>query len=153
MQGAELELRWRPADSFSMHVNYTKLDTEYDEFVIPNGADFSGNELQTSPDSSYAVGFDVRLPLAGGALTAGANYSWQADYYTGASNERNFLIDSWSLVDANVGYETNDGTWRIDLWGKNLADEEYVRIRGTVGAIAEYFGPPRTYGLSVSYRL
>jgi hypothetical protein len=37
------------------------------------------------------------------------------------------------------------------LWGRNLSDEDFVRMRGTSGAIAEYYGPPRTYGLSLTY--
>lgn len=152
MEGVELELHWRPTEAFGVSLNYAKLDTEYDRFVIPGGADFSGNRLQTAPESSFAIRFDYRKSLGPGSLLAGVNYSWQDDYFTGASNEPNFLIDSWSLVDATLGYEIAEGTWRIDLWGKNLADEEYVRIRGTIGAIAEYYGPPRTYGLSVTFK-
>ena len=51
---------------------------------------------------------------------------------------------------------TLPGTFKIMLWGKNLADEEYTIIStaawGFVGANdTSTFGEPRTYGLALSY--
>ena len=86
-----------------------------------------------------------------GSLLLNASYSWQDDYFTGASNSPDFLIDSYGLVNASVGFETSDGRWRISLWGNNLSDKEYVLIRGTSGAIGEYHGAPITYGATLTF--
>lgn len=151
MTGAELELSWLATETLSVSATYSKLDAEYDEFVIPGGDDFSGNKLQTAPEGSFSLAIDYENAVANGSVLAGVSYTWQDEYFTGASNVPEFLIDSYGLVNARIGYAWSDERWRVMLWGRNLSDEDFVRIRGTSGAIAEYYGPPRTYGLSLTY--
>jgi iron complex outermembrane receptor protein len=151
MEGAEFELHWQLTDALRYSMTYAALDTVYDRFVIPGADDFSGNKLQTAPEATFSAAFDYAQPVREGTLLAGLSYSRQDEYFTGASNSPDFLIDDYALLNARLGYEWAQGGWRIDLWGKNLGDEDFVRIRGTSGAIAEYYGPPRTYGLSVTY--
>ena len=153
MQGAEVELSWAVTEQFSALATYSSLDTVYDHFVIPLGADFTGNRLQTAPESKASIILDYAGQLGNGnMLLAGFSYSSQGDYFTGASNIADFLIDGYALFNARLGYEWGNGRWRADLWGKNLGDEDYVRIRGNSGALAEYFGAPRTYGINLTYR-
>lgn len=150
MTGAELELAWSISDSFRTTIAYSRLDAKYDSFVLPDD-DFSGNKLQTAPESTYSIALDYGSDLGSGYLDAGVSYTWQDDYFTGASNIPDFFIDSYGLLNARIGYEWGGGRWAAKLWGKNLGDEDFVQIRGTVGAIAEYYGAPRTYGLNVTY--
>ena len=153
ISGAEIELSWTVSEALSAVATYASLDTKYDTFVIPLGADFSGNKLQTAPEGMFSLSFDYEKVLDNGnTLHGGLGYSWQDDYYTGASNSPNFLIDSYSLLNARVSYSWADDRWRVDVWAKNLGDEDYVRIRGTSGALAEYFGPPKTYGINFTYQ-
>lgn len=153
MTGAELEFSWVMTDALSASATYSALDTKYDSFVIPLGADYTGNKLQTAPESKFSVAFDYVKDLAGIKTVYGRlSYSWQDDYFTGASNIPDFLIDSYSLFNARIGMGWAGGAWRADIWGKNLGDEDYVRIRGNSGALAEYFGPPRTYGINITYQ-
>lgn len=152
MDGVEIEAFWYPTDSLALNFSYSYLDTEYERFVIPGGADFTGNRLQTAPENTFSAGFNFRYPIKDvGSLSLNASYAWQDDYFTGASNSPDFLIDSYGLVNASIGFETSDGRWRINLWGNNLSDKEYVLIRGTSGAIGEYYGAPRTYGATLTF--
>ena len=152
MDGVEIEAVWYPTDGLALNFSYSYLDTEYERFVIPGGADFTGNRLQTAPGNTFSAGFNYRHPIKDvGNLLLNASYAWQDDYFTGASNSPDFLIDSYGLVNASIGFETGDGRWRLSLWGNNLSDKEYVLIRGTSGAIGEYFGAPRTYGATLTF--
>ena len=152
MDGVEIEALWYPTDGLALNFSYSWLDTEYERFVIPGGADFTGNRLQTAPENTFSAGFNYRQPIGDmGSLLLNASYAWQDDYFTGASNSPNFLIDSYGLVNASVGFETGDGRWRVSLWGNNLLDKEYVLIRGTSGAIGEYYGAPFTYGATLTF--
>ncbi len=152
MDGVEIEAVWYPTDGLALNFSYSWLETEYERFVIPGGADFTGNRLQTAPENTVSAGFNFRHPIKDmGNLLLNASYAWQDDYFTGASNSPNFLIDSYGLVNASVGFETSDGRWRIKLWGNNLSDKEYVLIRGTSGAIGEYYGAPITYGTTLTF--
>lgn len=153
MSGAELELSWAISDALIASATYSALDTEYDSFVIPLGSDFTGNKLQTAPEGMFSLAFDYTKPMNNGnTLYGGLSYSWQDEYFTGASNSVDFLIGSYSLINARIGYSWSDGRWRADVWGKNLGDDDFVRIRGTSGALAEYFGAPKTYGINVTYQ-
>ena len=152
MDGVEIEAVWYPADSLALNFSYSYLDTEYEQFVIPGGADFTGNRLQTAPENTFSAGLNFRHPIKDvGSLLVNAGYAWQDEYFTGASNSPDFLIDSYGLVNASIGFETGDGRWRLSFWGNNLSDKEYVLIRGTSGAIAEYHGAPRTYGATLTF--
>jgi iron complex outermembrane receptor protein len=154
MNGAEIESQWRPTANTRLHAAYSYLDATYDEFLVSPADNRSGNFLSTSPEHSYSVGGQWTLPLArGGEAALAANYAWQDQYFTGSENRPSFLIDAYSLLDASVSYTPRSGLWRAILWGKNLADEEYVLIRSDfgVGGIGEHFGAPRTFGVRVAF--
>lgn len=113
MDGIEIEAAWYPVDSLALNFSYSWLDTEYEHFVIPGGADFTGNRLQTAPENTFSAGLNFRHPIKdAGILLLNAGYAWQDDYFTGASNSPDFLIDSYGLVNAGIGFETGDGRWR-----------------------------------------
>ncbi|MEM8682899.1 MAG: TonB-dependent receptor, partial [Pseudomonadota bacterium] len=151
MEGLELEAAWALNDRFAARLSYSYLDASYDQFVIPGGADFSGNRLQQAPENSYSLALDYVQDFGMSTLSGGLSVTYQDDYFTGASNIPQFRIDSYSLVNARLGWAWGGGRWSVQAWGKNLGDEDFVRIRGTSGAIAEYYGPPRTYGVNLTY--
>ncbi|MEL6367652.1 MAG: TonB-dependent receptor [Pseudomonadota bacterium] len=153
MSGAELEFSWAMTDALTASATYATLDTEYESFVIPLGADFSGNELPTSPETTYSLSLDYLKPLSNSSEISGSlTYTFQDEYFSGASNIDDFLIDDYSLINARFGYAWDGGRWQADVWAKNLTDEDFVRIRGNQGALGELYGPPRTYGISITYR-
>lgn len=153
MTGAELELNWAVTDALTASATYSALDTEYDSFVIPLGADYTGNELSTAPEGKFSLALDYANEIGRGrTLYAGLSYTWQDDYFSGASNSPDFFIDSYSLYNARLGISWANEKWRADLWGKNLGDEDFVRVRGNQGALGEFFGAPRTYGVNLTYQ-
>lgn len=61
------------------------------------------------------------------------------------------------LVNGSVGIGAQDGAWSLNLWARNLTDEQYLRGEffsvGTVGPSTNgYPSNPRTYGLSLRAR-
>jgi iron complex outermembrane receptor protein len=67
--------------------------------------------------------------------------------------------DSYTLVDATLAWTSANDKVRVALVGRNLTDEEY-KIGGYYfpGAlygniVNSFYGPPRTYSLSLSYRI
>ena len=156
MDGAEVETHWRPTRQIGLRAVYSYLDATYDKFLIVHTNDNrSGKFLPTSPKHSYSLGGDWRMPVAGGEAAFGASYAWQDDYFTGSENRPTFLIKAYSLLDANLSYTSPSSLWRVTLWGKNLANEEYVLIRSDfgVGGVGEHFGAPRTFGLRLTLNL
>ena len=62
-----------------------------------------------------------------------------------------------TLVNGSVGIGAEDGSWALQLWGRNLTDEQYFRGTffsvGTIGpSTNSYPSNPRTYGLTLRAR-
>ena len=87
----------------------------------------------------------------GGAIYARAEYYWQDRVYYDPTN---LVVQSqgpYGLVNMYLGYNTSDGLWQVQLWGKNLGDKSYI-----IAAAANGLGPsglsgsPRTFGARVT---
>lgn len=63
------------------------------------------------------------------------------------------LQDAYALVGASIGIGEIEGAWQLQLWARNLLDEEYVldTFDSTIpgGSLNAYLGDPRTYGLTL----
>ena len=44
------------------------------------------------------------------------------------NNER-YVIDARGILDARIMFETSNGKWFLDLYGKNLTDERYYTAK------------------------
>ena len=154
IQGIELEAGWDLNDYVSINANYGYLDTEFDSFPIGSSTGNTGNELGNSPNQQFAATIDAAYPFASGAeLFFNSSYSWTDEYFTGATNDPDLFVESYGLLGANFGYETDGGRWRFEIYGSNLTDEEFVRIPSDFIVTAKHLGEPRTYGvrLTASY--
>ena len=65
-------------------------------------------------------------------------------------------VDGYTLVDASVAYETDDGRWRFTAYGRNLTDEIYFN-GGFADLVDQGYAEvavarPREYGVTVEYR-
>ena len=65
--------------------------------------------------------------------------------------------DSFTLLNGSIAVGAQDGAWSLQLWGRNLTDEQYFRggffSVGTPGPSTNaYPSNPRTYGLSLRAR-
>ncbi|USQ95186.1 TonB-dependent receptor domain-containing protein [Caulobacter sp. RL271] len=153
VEGAEVEVAWRPLPWLNLSANYGLLDTVYDDFVIPGGAVNTGNPLGSSPRDKGSLAADVRIPLNGAGYVTGAiSWAYTDGYYTGATKDPNLHIDSYALTNLSLGYESRDGRWMLTAWAKNLGDVDFLLTPSTQGVLAEYLGEPRTVGVMLSAR-
>ncbi|WP_454761078.1 TonB-dependent receptor domain-containing protein [Caulobacter segnis] len=151
VEGAEVEVAWRPLSWLNLSANYGLLDTVYDDFVIPGGAVNTGNPLGSSPRDKGSVAADVRFPLNGkGYVTGAISWAYTDSYYTGATKDPNLHIESYALTNLSLGYESQDGRWMLTAWAKNLGDVDFLLTPSTQGVLAEYLGEPRTVGVMLS---
>jgi len=82
--------------------------------------------------------------------TFGAPPNGTAGAYTTADD---YAIKGYALVDLRAGVESEDGKWRVQLWGRNVFNKYYwihvVKIQDTLSRVT---GRPVTYGVTVSAR-
>ena len=161
--GLELETSLAATDAIELFANIGWLETEVEtvttfdldlwEFVSKND-----REQTKSPSYQYNVGVRAALPagFSGILEVEGRDESYFGYYHDGK-------LEGYDLLNASVAW--NSGSVTINLWGRNLTDEDYATHglyfgadpRDDFGAWSNQtyyqFGAPRTYGLDVSWWL
>ncbi|HET9448400.1 MAG TPA: TonB-dependent receptor, partial [Steroidobacteraceae bacterium] len=159
VKGAEIELVARPTDSLTLNAGIGLLDTAYGELVLPgpNNTIISGegNELIGAPDVDLSFGFTQLFPVRYGEYSLSADYNYRSRRYFDITQREIMSGDGYGLINARFGFAAPNG-WRVGLWGKNLADEEYVTFKADLstfgGFIENFYDAPRTYGVDFTYR-
>jgi iron complex outermembrane recepter protein len=159
VNGIEGQVLWSPLQglSFSMNATYlqTKIEdgfTNYDDFgrlgnfgnePFPNTPKWQGNL-----DAEYS--WTIRNGMS---PFIGASDEFQGDTYGGLGENVSEKIDAYSLLDLRAGIAAADGSWRVTVWGRNVADKYYwinqVHVTDTIVRIA---GQPGTFGVTFNYR-
>ncbi|WP_405227134.1 TonB-dependent receptor [Lentisalinibacter sediminis] len=154
-QGLELDTTALLTDNWVVNFNYGYLDAEYDQF-ISGGEDFTGNRLPRAPENSFSVTSNYTFNLAGGSsMDFNLNYAYQDDFFHDPSNANGSGEDGYGLLRAGFTWTSASGAWDVTAWGKNLTDEEYRThtIISNIAGTVDLWGMPRTYGLTVNYRM
>lgn len=172
--GFEAEMTWVPTDNLRIDGSITYLEAEFGDYIstdpfktvfqqlglIPPGVDLSenlnGNRMVQSPEWSGSIGVTYDFELAGtgwyGSGSVAANYR-DSVYFT-QFNYDALGEDSNTIVNANLYFGSPDDRWTVNVWGKNLSDEEvYVGtfILNSSRTNAGFLAPPRTYGVTLGY--
>ncbi len=153
--GLELELTATPTDAFNVSAGIGYQKAEFDEFPDAGGpgVDFSGNRLADAPDVTGNLGAQYTWEVAAGArIYARGDFVYIGDYFTRNSNDALSFVDSYNTLNARVGFESSEGNWVVELWGRNLGDDLYTvgkdrPLGGLFGQDAAIYGEPRTYGV------
>jgi len=185
IQGVEAEFQWLATERLMLDGNLAYVDARWDEYTDAgclrpqfqsvactenaDGSftqDLSGKRLnQTSP---WSANFNATY---NGELGNGLN--WYVRGEVAFKDDRLFFPDldpdvvdgAYTLLNASVGISGASGNWDVILWGKNLADEDYLisasrnRDQGNPNFGAVPFesyrvtvGEQRTYGVTLKYR-
>jgi len=144
-QGIEVEGFIKPSENFTFSAAYGLCDSKYDKF---DGSGLAGKQVSFIPEHTLSFSlnykFDNGLHGQVGTKTIGDTHYWKYDGSNPADR-----IDSYTLLDASLGYEWN--LWELNVFGLNLTDEEYYtslvnNLTGSPGVA----GSPRVIGLSIS---
>jgi iron complex outermembrane receptor protein len=185
VMGVELELLARPTEQLELGLAVSYLDTEYDKFLTAFGSmpctpvppattcsrplipfDASGNQLINAPEWKANATAQYTVPLGGaGSLVLFGQLSFQDDLYFTQINESAVGQEAITLFDARAAWLSNNGSWEVAAYGKNLTDEDYfnngVRFTSTsdpakdvfqIGNSLGYPAPGRNWGVQATYR-
>lgn len=177
--GAELELAARLSRSLSASFAYTFTDARYPKNCAGNLTStvvlsLCGNQLTNAPKNVVIAGLDYEHDL-GSALSFGFNgsirlesdrrTSTQAVLVSGPTvltTKNPFDIqDGNAKINLRAGIGSQDGRWRVEVFGNNITDETIrnvtfnVPLRGLANfgptgiARGAFLQEPRTYGVTV----
>lgn len=156
--GYEGQGSWRPNEMFTAFATYAYNHSRFDV-----GA-FEGNRFRLSPDHSYSVGARISVNALGGEFAAVPTYTWQSKVFFDNNNDRTDLQtadrivdefqDSYGLLNLRLSYAPDDADWKVEAFGSNLLEEDYIKDAGNTGdafGIATFIaGEPRYYGIGFS---
>ena len=179
LSGLEFEGNLFVTDNLTMRLGFSSAKAEYKTFCDPvavttykqvaNGPASSptachvvdGNDIQNQPDSTMFVSPTYRAPLG----DSGWRYSVRFDArYTSESYNDSFnMMKLPSTVIYNGSLTFSNDNWRVQLWGRNLSDDDTPRqitfSNDNVIAISGgnrrnfkwYKRDPREYGVTIDY--
>lgn len=167
-QGVELEANWQASDQLLLSGGVTYMDNHYPE---------DSNIDEVAPAAVTRAGQRRSRALT---ATASALYSWPVNdkltgrfyidaRYMGEESSNSSLApifdqDDYTIFNARFSLTDLAETWSIELWARNLTDEEYTPIQfdppplqgqsgvalipGAPGTIADFIGEPRSFGVT-----
>ena len=165
IEGFELEFTIVPVDHLTITGSYTNLDTEFSDFFTPAGfrppdlgtgtaTDRTGNDLRNAPENAYnlLVRYDMGFGN-GGSLALQADYRHKDKVYQDPDILEFAAVPEYDVLDLRATYNWPNGNLETTLWVRNATDEAYFLHNFPLqGSGLATPAPPRTYGLTVTWR-
>ena len=177
-QGLEIDTALQINEYVTASAVLSLLDAEYDNFegaqcrgnppqtvaegCINGGQDLAGERLPYAPEFSAQFNLGLRYPLGGelfgGAaeFISGVSIFTTSKFHMQTSPDPDQTAEAFTKVDARIGIGAADGSWALELFGRNLTDEftltsantTPVRPNSNVGVLAR----TRQVGLRLNYQ-
>ena len=155
VQGGELELEWQVSEGLVASANAAWLDSEIEDFVGLDATaqlrDYEGQSLAQTPEWQLGGQILFRRPVGDSlVLRMSADVIYSDKYYAGMDKSDLYLVDNFTVWNAQIGIGAQDGRWSIELFGRNLFDENYYT---SANMSNDYWyrtrGEPLNYGVRV----
>jgi iron complex outermembrane receptor protein len=126
-------------------------DADFTTPVVGGGTNFgvfdaARHRLPIAPDWVADTSAEYAVQTGVGKLTVSASFGYNNGWY--AEPDNRLKQPAYGLLNASVSWSSRDGVYGIRLWGKNLANSQYVVALASQsnGDFAQY-APPRTFGI------
>ena len=158
-KGVELDFIYRPIEPLTIRGSIGYLKARYDDYSqcgqdsVGNLQDCSGNRLTNAPKETASLNVSYDMATMGDRLLRlNAEWAYRGDVYYDVFNSAGAFQSGFSILNANLVLTDSQNQWSVSLWGRNLADKEYITIgiQGFGGIPINNLGAPRQYGLRVT---
>jgi outer membrane receptor protein involved in Fe transport len=117
-----------------------------------------GNSQPGAPESTFNIGVEYTWEpgsFGNWGLTGRFDYYRQADSFSRVYNTERDVLPSWDNLNVNVSLFNDESGIRVDLFGKNISDEEVITgaylTDDSSGLFTNIFlTEPRTYGIAIT---
>jgi iron complex outermembrane receptor protein len=172
VNGFEVEAVAKPTDNWTLNASATWTEAKYDQYVtIDNryagpapGCDpvtrlcnFAGHRLVQTPDHTFNLGAQYVWKTSFGEFTPRLDIFRSGDLFFLSANNPLDRQAAYTLVDANLTWRSTNGRYTVQVFGRNITDEDVISNDGLqsntlgVGFGMDNFAyyPPRTWGVRV----
>ena len=143
------------------YVSFTNAPPPLEETGGPNFKDISGGQLPGI--STWAASFGGEAASRStsfwgqtGEFVLAVDGFYRSSFSSNPSPSRYLAVKGYTLFNARLGFRAADGV-SLFLWARNLFDKDYFEQllpgAGNAGHYAGVLGDPRTYGITLRYRL
>jgi iron complex outermembrane receptor protein len=163
-KGVDVDVVWfTPLEQLSIQGGVTYAETTIEDFgaTLTEGGVFSAarknDTLSFAPDWSSSLSATFQQPIGANLLfRANVGAKYLSEYNTGSNLDPAKIQDSYTLVNARLGFGAQDERWMIEAWSMNVTDEEYVQVAfdapAQTATYNAFLGAPRTYGLTARFK-
>ncbi len=172
MDGVELEFQANPFGGFHIDGAVGYLGFQYDDLgkadpayilaqtgSVGNARAAPCKECRPlrTPEWTGSLGLQYTAALAGkGALTFRTDATYQSRVFYSSNNFFRASQEGYTLLDANIGWTSEDDSWSVNLTGTNLTDELYLNgaldFLDSLGTNEGQYGRPREWAVSIKRR-
>jgi len=149
-EGVELQASFQITDVVGMTFGGSWIDSTLSEAVPALNA-AKGNRL-TAPEVNANVGLKFDFSIGRYEAFARADAVYVGSFYGDLAQSPSLETDDYTKLDTSAGMAI--GNLNVDLFVRNLTNENAMTFRGTLSRAGQYFGyrlRPRTIGLQLSY--
>ncbi|MGC1301278.1 MAG: TonB-dependent receptor [Caulobacteraceae bacterium] len=164
VEGAEFDIAARPVSGLTLTAGLTYLNSEVTQGTafgpvpisrtVPSNV--AGEVLPLTPRWQFQSDAEYKFPLTGEwSGFIGGNLSYRSDQAaTFVSTGNPFLqIPNVTLLDLRVGAELPGSRLRVELWGKNVTNQQYwIYATKYYDTYSRIYAMPATFGVRVSSR-
>lgn len=150
-EGVELQTRFQVTEAFRIDLGGSWVHARLTEAVPALGAP-DGRELPGAPEYNANLGMEYAFEVGGHKASVRADSIYVGSYFGNLQQSPNVETDDYVKVDASARLEIRD--LKIDLFVRNLTDEDAFSFRSTFTNTNQFFGyriRPRTIGLRFGY--
>lgn len=157
-EGVELQFTAVPFRGLTINLQPAWLNAVIDHAGLPlfaGVAPLDGKQLANAPHVTFTGTVDYRLPLSNGDTLA---FRWNSNYrshsWIDSTNDPYIQQPGYWLHNLNVAYESRQG-WELGAFVRNITGTEYAvtstDLSNPFGVLTPVIGPPRMYGVEVTY--
>lgn len=151
IRGVEVEGVAQLTDGLRLTLTAGWLDSGYENVDPGHPAYGLDVPLKQIPKWAYQTALEYRLPVGdAGDLVFGATYLSSAEIPRDVANNPIVTTPAYQTLDAQIGFDSRDGRWRVALAGENLTGEEYWTM-GTA-PFSRFYAPEKVWSVSARYR-
>ncbi|MEM7280659.1 MAG: TonB-dependent receptor [Pseudomonadota bacterium] len=153
--GVELEVQTSPAEGWDLLFAASWFDAEVKDVLLRNGSPLPPRDVDPTyaPEIQLTALARYEWPALGGMMSVRADVSYSDEFFYNLRNFDADKFDSYTWVNAGVGWTSEDEAWELSFDINNLTDER-AGIQGfdlatLCGCNEVSYRPPRWYGVSV----
>jgi iron complex outermembrane recepter protein len=157
IDGFEFDVKTLPTRNLSIRLSGSALNARYTQFNVGT-SNYAGDKLANAPDYELYLMPEYRFPVSMGELFAATDVHRIGKSRVGTTIDLYGRAEQnpYTLTDARIGYRGKSLPLEIYAWAKNLQDRRYITDFANFSSLGYdemFYGPPRTYGMTVRFSL